>query len=910
MKSIGIYTIKKLIAKGGMGEVFLAHDPICERVVALKKIRKEYLDYASIKQRFLKEARIASQLSHPSIIPIYFIHQEEYDIYYTMPFIEGETLKDILKATIDRFQAGEAPHPIGSSIPTLIRIFLNICQATSFAHSKNILHRDLKPGNIMVGKFGQVLILDWGLAQYTEETNVSEEAISIPESIPKDLTRPGKAVGTLSYMAPERAFHYPANVKTDIYSLGVILYQMLTLKAPFQRKSLKAFRKEAKYERLKNPIEIAPERDIPMQLSQIVKKCLAFHPEDRYESVPQLIAALENYIEGKPDWIFQTELSIHNPNDWEFQENILLNRNIALSRSSDLMRWVMLMISKSTFIGNFRIESSLSINYGSDGLGFLFCIPEADAKQELKEGFCLWLGTKKNPGIRLYRSNVEVLSIGDLFLKKRKRHHITIEKIENRVSLYIDDQLIFNFVAYIPLIGSHIGLVSRDMDFDLHNWKIYVGSQSAMINCLSIPDTFLAQKNYTNAYHEYQRIAQSFRGRIEGREAIFRAGITLLEQAKSTKGQQQKDLLENANAEFEKLSKTSGAPLEYLGKSLIYHLEQDAVEEAKCLELALRKFPKHPLISKVQEQVIFRIHESARTNRLDTYRFTFIALHLLREDVHSKENLMLFSSVEKNIEPLSIFQKPPRYSSKKEHFSFLSIILAYWLSEPHKIIEIVKRDYEHVHHKELFVSNALFGLLFLKNPMLEPLIDWFASKQEDKNARIDYLIHLLKICANIQSKPLLNTLEKLKNAFIQPISLDEVNLLYYCLIFSLKSIQERECRAFLELFSHIKIDKKAQKFADSFLIYLLLLNKEFDRAFKIFNQYPTEVTHPLSRFYSPYAILMIATKPKRKALEPYMQLMQLPHPPLTALMVHFLVQNISLKGLWMQEALHPEKRAF
>ena len=245
MESIGIYQIKNLIARGGMGEVFLAHDPVCERPVAIKRIRKEYLKYNSMKQRFLKEAKIAAQLSHPSIIPIHFIHQEDDEAYYTMPYIEGDTLKDILKESIARRRAGDTPHPIGSSIPSLIRIFLSVCQAVSFSHSKKILHRDLKPGNIMVGKFGQVLILDWGLAKYDMEEEI-EDDIEIPKSIPHELTRPGKAVGTLTYMAPERVFNHPSSVQSDIYSLGVILYQVLTLKTPFRRHSVKEFRKKCK----------------------------------------------------------------------------------------------------------------------------------------------------------------------------------------------------------------------------------------------------------------------------------------------------------------------------------------------------------------------------------------------------------------------------------------------------------------------------------------------------------------------------------------------------------------------------------------------------------------------------------------------------------------------------------------
>ncbi|MCF7852047.1 MAG: protein kinase [Simkaniaceae bacterium] len=927
-----------------MGEVFLAHDPTCERVVALKRIRSEYLKYESVKQRFLKEAKIAAQLSHPSIIPIYFIHQEENEAYYTMPFIEGDSLKEILKNTIEREKNSESPHPIGSSIGSLVRIFLNVCQAISFAHSKKIIHRDLKPGNIMVGKFGQVLILDWGLAKYLIEDYELEEDIEIPDSIPHELTRPGKAVGTLTYMAPERAFSHPASIQSDIYALGVILYQLLTLKTPFRRKSLSEFRKNAKYERLIDPIEAAPERDIPLQLSEIIKKCLAFHPEERYQHVSELIHALEHYIEGKPDWIFQNQFAIDDKEIWEFQENILLSRNVALTRSSEMMQWVMLMISKGSYTGNFKIEADLAVSYSSQGIGLLFCIPEAASRRELEEGYCLWIGTKKNPGIRLYRSNIEVLNISEVSIKKGKSYHLVIEKIENRVSLFLDGQLVLNFVGYIPIVGSHIGLVCKDMDFKIENWNVYVGSQSAMINCLSVPDAFLASKDFHKAFQEYQRIAQSFKGRAEGREAVFRAGVTLLEKAKETQNTAERQkCLNQSNFEFEKLEKTSGAPLEYLGKSMIYKLDHDIEEEIKCLELGLRKYPRHPLIHMLQEQIIFRMHETTRMDRKQTYAFALLALHFFPDALKSKETLFFFKSIEKNIELISLFLKPPYFKTEKERFVYLTIRLSLWMKKKTYINEILYRLEEPIAYPEIIIGNCLFSLLYLHAyEDVAVALERIESSNYSDNAKIDYLIGLVKICyqanclpkfGNMSPSPytqifdsaksqysddptqpygkhrLTNSLDQLSKFINGPIGKMEIEAIYYLYDAFLPHISSNEWAPFSSFIDQLKISSKYRESIDILHVKILLLLKDFHRARSILERYPSEVTHPLSHFYAPYAIYLMATDGKKRLIESYRQLIELPHPPVTALLAHYVSKYIDIKGKWADQALFLEKRS-
>jgi eukaryotic-like serine/threonine-protein kinase len=178
------YQLLESIGKGGMGEVFLVYDTLCGRRIALKKIRTDLLEHPQIRHRFLKEAHITCQLTHPAIIPIYSIQSLQLSAYYTMPFVEGETLKQIIRKTRQQEKKGEKLDHIGGSIPALMRVFITICHAVAYAHSKGVLHRDLKPENIIIGKYGEVLILDWGLAKYIHSPPSEGEEIAVPPKIP------------------------------------------------------------------------------------------------------------------------------------------------------------------------------------------------------------------------------------------------------------------------------------------------------------------------------------------------------------------------------------------------------------------------------------------------------------------------------------------------------------------------------------------------------------------------------------------------------------------------------------------------------------------------------------------------------------------------------------------------------
>lgn len=685
------YEILRKVGQGGMGEVFLARDPSCGRDVALKKMLDKWADNETMNNRFLREARVAAQLAHPNIIPIYAIEKG----FYTMPYIQGETLKEIIKITQEQAQKGEPLHPIGHSIPALVRLFLNICGSIAYAHSRGVLHRDLKPDNVVVGKFGEVILLDWGLAQYLDDREIP--GLELFEE-PSSLTQPGKIAGTLLYMSPERAFGKPSTIQADIYSLGVILYQILTLQLPFKRKSVKEFRKLYKHEVILPPEEVAPDREISPHLSSITMRCLAPDPKKRFQSVRDLIRETENYIEGVPEWQETYSLSIDQKEDWEFQENIPLSRHKALTRGIELMQWFNLMVSKGRFPGNIKIEFDLTFGQETKGVGILFCVPENELHRGLEESYCIWIHPT---AVRLYRSNVEVFRFTEFTFEPNQRYQIRIALINGHVRFFINTIQKFGFTSHLPLPGTRIGVLRQDLDFSLTDLKVAVGSQNILVNCLAIPDAFLAKGQYEEALLEYRKISHSFPGRAEGRESTYRAGLTLLSKAKSQKKKGEREALyEEAFMEFEKLRKTPGAPLHYLGESFIYKELGEYEEEAKCIELALRKYPKHPLKPVLEEHLLSRLHEVSQLNRRLSLRFALILLLLLP---HHEEAKIVSTLLEDSLEKLPFFL--PSESGNSD----LIIQLAFWLNKPFVLYELLQKGLAEADRHNAHIALMLLG---------------------------------------------------------------------------------------------------------------------------------------------------------------------------------------------------------
>ncbi|MEY2451490.1 MAG: eukaryotic-like serine/threonine-protein kinase [Acidimicrobiaceae bacterium] len=270
----GRYELHRRIARGGMADVFLARDQLLDRPVAVKVLFPEFATDPNFVERFRREAQSAANLNHPNIVSVYDWGQEQGTYFIVMEYIEGRSLADILRT--------EGPlHPQRAA-----EVASDIAAALGFAHRNGVVHRDVKPGNVLISPSGQVKVADFGIARALGAD---------PDS---NLTQAGSVMGTATYFAPEQAQGLPLDPRSDLYSLGVVLYEMVTGRAPFSGESPVAIAYKHVQEQPAPPRHL--NTNVPTDLEAIILKLLSKNPQARYPSADDLRADLRRFREGQP----------------------------------------------------------------------------------------------------------------------------------------------------------------------------------------------------------------------------------------------------------------------------------------------------------------------------------------------------------------------------------------------------------------------------------------------------------------------------------------------------------------------------------------------------------------------------------------------------------------------------------
>jgi eukaryotic-like serine/threonine-protein kinase len=282
------YTKVSVLGRGGMGTVLAARDQVLRREIAVKVLDPKLQAVPELMEGFVEEAKLTAQLDHPNIVPVHdFGHDGSGSVYFTMRRIRGKTLHDVLQDPV--LMPGSSER-----LSVALEVFLKVCDAVAFAHSRGVLHRDIKPENVMVGSFGEVYLVDWGVASVLKDRSGAVDLSRPPDSL---LAKAQEwMVGTPQYMAPEmaRSEMHLVDERTDIFGLGAMLYEIVTGQAPYDGPEDEVLERARACKA--PPPSAFREAYVPQHLSRVVMKAMAESREDRYQTATELASQVRELL--------------------------------------------------------------------------------------------------------------------------------------------------------------------------------------------------------------------------------------------------------------------------------------------------------------------------------------------------------------------------------------------------------------------------------------------------------------------------------------------------------------------------------------------------------------------------------------------------------------------------------------
>lgn len=539
------YEIGDVIAEGGMGKIYEARDMNCRRTVAMKVLTPAGREEREELLRFIEEAQITAQLEHPNIVTVHEVGLDTQErIYYTMKRVQGITLTDVLVGIRMEQEDVLEQFPLSR----LLNIFQKICDAVAYAHHMNVVHRDLKPDNIMIGDFGEVVVMDWGLAKILGQHDALSHRMPVGEhdqkmdikvtsiradKIGTDLkTISGRVMGTPGFMAPEQARggEGEVDVRSDIYSLGAILYSLLTLRSSVRGEDINEVLRKIIVGDIIPPAALnnrpdevdgrpphfphCPGGQVPSALSDITLKAMACDPDERYASVQQLQAAIEAYQAGEI-WQLVIEEDFTAPG---FLKRWQIIGGEYEWNNGELHMWggepQMLMLN-GDLAGDVRVEFDChqeGVYLNSVGC-FTTAIPPGPGRDLPTGGYAFLYGGYDNSLNVLMRADQKLWSTSASPLVRSEPLHVVAERVGNRLRMIVNDEEIFSVIEPDPLSGSDrtaVGLFGWIADTYYSHIRIYSLGTPWECDVLEMADRQLQKGRYVVAMGLYQEIMDSF----------------------------------------------------------------------------------------------------------------------------------------------------------------------------------------------------------------------------------------------------------------------------------------------------------------------------------------------------------------------------------------------------------------
>ena len=297
------------LTQGGEAILRTCVDENLGRVVVMKTLQPQFQNLETYQKRFLREARVTAQIPHPATIPVYELSRDaEGNAYFTMKKLGGRDMSDILDQLSARHQPTMDQYPLEA----LLNVLIHAGQCLAFAHDHGVVHRDMKPANIMIGDYGEVMVLDWGLAKVwdmDDNDDVDQLIRSGKQVMSGRLTGRGDVQGTPFYMSPEQAVETgDVDGRSDVYSMGIILFEVLTGESYMSGKNFKEIKRKLLEDPARQPIRVAPKKKISAELNAICLKALQRQPVDRYQNMSLLIDDLRAAMLGNPVSVYKEPL--------------------------------------------------------------------------------------------------------------------------------------------------------------------------------------------------------------------------------------------------------------------------------------------------------------------------------------------------------------------------------------------------------------------------------------------------------------------------------------------------------------------------------------------------------------------------------------------------------------------------